>query len=81
MEGRPLFLGNSSSCPALVDGSLFSESDWLTEGSAVSGDPLVMGALPNPEELASSGPAASTSSLGFLAGLPSASGRGVHVKI
>lgn len=56
-EGRPRFLGKNSRSSGLVfdEGSLFSESDWLTPGSAAV--PLDNEEVPfsNPEELASSG--------------------------
>lgn len=62
LDGRPrFFVTNSPSLgPVLDDGSLFSESDWLTPGSAWV--PLAKGVvpLPSPEELASSDPGVST---------------------
>lgn len=57
MEGRPRFLGRNSRSSGLVfdEGSLFSESDWLTPGSTSVPLENEEDPLSNPEELASSG--------------------------
>ncbi len=69
LDGLPLFLGKNSrsSGPVFDEGSLFSESDWLTAGSTA--DPLDSEEDPfsNPDELASSGAWGSSALLVWVA--------------